>query len=87
MWALELPYFKKILLVLIILHAITRRMCHQRNHLTSEKETLILLLSLQHSEVYIGSTITPVKVFTDCNPLVFINKMKNSQYTITTRYV
>jgi len=27
--------------------------------------------------VYVGSTTTPVKVFTDHNPLVFINKMKN----------
>jgi len=51
--------------------------CHQRNYSTSEKETLALLLSLQHFEVYVGSTTTPVKVFTDHNPLVFINKMKN----------
>jgi len=24
--------------------------------------------------VYVGSTVTPVKVFTDHNPLVFVNK-------------
>ena len=47
------------------------------NYSTSEKETLALLLSLQHFDVYVGSTVTPVKVFTDHNPLVFVNKMKN----------
>ena len=36
--------------------------CHQRNYSTCEKETLALLLSLQHFEVYGGSTTTPVKV-------------------------
>jgi len=51
--------------------------CHQKNYSTNEKETLALLLSLQHFEVHVGSTTTPVKVFTDHNPLVFINKMKN----------
>jgi len=45
---------------------------HQRNYSTSEKETLALLLSLQHFDVYVGSTVTSVKVFTDYNPLVFI---------------
>jgi len=35
------------------------------------------LLSLQHFDVYVGSAITSVKVFTDHNPLVFINKIKN----------
>ena len=47
------------------------------NYSTCEKETLALLLALQHFKVYVGSTTTPVKVFTDHNPLVFINKMKN----------
>lgn len=51
--------------------------CHQQNYSTSEKETLALLLSLQHFDVYVGCTVTPVKVFTDHNPLVFVNKMKN----------
>ena len=51
--------------------------CHQQNYSTSEKETLALILALQHFDVYVGSTVTPVKVFTDHNPLVFVNKMKN----------
>jgi len=50
---------------------------HQQNYSTSEKETLALLLSLQHFDVYVGSTVPPVKVFTNHNPLVFINKMRN----------
>ena len=52
--------------------------CHQRNYCTGEKETLALLLSLQHFDVYLGSTVVPVQVFTDHNPLVFINRMKNN---------
>ena len=51
--------------------------CHQRNYSTVEKETLALVLSLQHFEVYLSSTIAPVEVFTDHNPLVYIQRMKN----------
>ena len=50
---------------------------HQRHYSTCEKETLALLLSLQHFDVYLRPTIAPVQVYTDHNPLVFINKMKN----------
>ena len=50
---------------------------HQRHYSTCEKETLALLLSLQHFDIYLHPTITPVRVHTDHNPLVFINKMKN----------
>ena len=48
---------------------------HQKNYCTVEKETVALLLSLQHFNVYLGSTVIPVKVFTVHNPLVFINRM------------
>ena len=51
---------------------------HQKNYCTVEKETLAVLLLLQHFNVYLGSTVIPVKAFTDRNPLVFINWMKNS---------
>ena len=51
--------------------------CHQRNYCTSEKETLALILSLQHFEVYLSSTVAPVLVFTDHNPLVYIQRMKD----------
>ena len=46
--------------------------CHQRNYCTSEKETLALILSLQHFEVYLSSTVAPVLVFTD-----YIQQMKD----------
>ena len=49
---------------------------HQVNYSTTEKETLALLLSLQHFDVYLNSTST-IEVYTDHNPLVFIDKMKN----------
>ena len=51
---------------------------HQKNYCTVEKETLTLLLSLQHFNVYLSSTVILVKIFTDHNSLVFINWMKNS---------
>ena len=38
---------------------------------------MALILSLQHFEVYSSSTIAPVEVFTDHNPLVYIQRMKN----------
>ena len=50
---------------------------HQRNYSTYEKETLALLLSLQHFDIYLRPTVDPVQVYTDHNPLVFISKMKN----------
>ena len=42
---------------------------HHCSYSTVEKETLVLVLSLQHFEVYLSSTIAPVEVFTDHNPL------------------
>ncbi len=41
------------------------------------QETLAMLLALQHFEVYIGSSPTPVVVYTDNNPLVFLSQMYN----------
>ncbi len=49
----------------------------QRNYSTIEKEALALLLTLQHFEVYVGSSILPVVVYTDHNPLTFISRMRN----------
>lgn len=37
-----------------------------------------MLLALQHFEVYVGSGSFPVTVYTDHNPLVFLNQMYNS---------
>ena len=41
-----------------------------------QKETLALLLDLKHFNVYLNTTAEPVLVYTDHNPIVFINKMK-----------
>ena len=50
---------------------------HQNNYFTIGKETLVLLLALQQFDQCSGTTIFPVVVFTDHNPLIFIDKMKN----------
>ena len=49
---------------------------HQKNYSTVEKELLALVLAIQHFEVYISAD-QPLVVYTDHNPLVFLNKMKN----------
>ncbi|KAM9364884.1 fibulin-2 [Pholidichthys leucotaenia] len=50
---------------------------HQLNYSTTEKETLALLLALQHFEVYVCSSKDPKVIFTDHNPLVFLSRMYN----------
>ena len=50
---------------------------HQRNYSTIEKETLALLSAINHFEVYLCTTSEPILVYTDHNPLVFLNRMKN----------
>ena len=50
---------------------------HQKNYSTVEKECLSLILALQHFEVYLTSTASPIVVFSDHNPLTFIHKMEN----------
>ena len=50
---------------------------HQKNYSTVEKETLALILAVQHFDVYISSSSKPIVVYTDHNPLVFLHKMKN----------
>ena len=48
---------------------------HQKNYLTIEKEALALLLALQIFDVYVNTTVLPVVIFTNHDPLVFVNKM------------
>ncbi len=51
----------------------------QKHYSTIEKEALALLLALQHFEVYLGSgSGSPIVVYTDHNPLVFLSRMSNS---------
>ena len=49
---------------------------HQRNYSTCEKETLALILALRHFDFYLSAARFPIEVFTDHNPLVFLNKMR-----------
>lgn len=46
---------------------------HQLHYSTVEKEALALLLAVRTFSVYFGST--PVRVYTDHNPLVFLHRM------------
>ena len=50
----------------------------QRNYSTSEKEALALILSLQHFEFYVVPAKFPIDIYTDHNPLVFLNRVKNN---------
>jgi len=43
----------------------------QKKYSTSEKETLGLILAFQQFKQF------PIEVFTDLNPLVFLNRTKN----------
>ena len=48
---------------------------HQLNYSVIEKELLALVWALGHFDVYVGSGV-PVVVFTDHNPLTFLNSLK-----------
>ena len=47
-----------------------------RNYSTIEKECLSIILALQHFEVYLSSWYSPILVYSDHNPLVFLHKLK-----------
>ena len=48
----------------------------QRRYSTIDKKTLALLLAFKHFDVYLNMTAELVLIYTDHNPIVFINKMK-----------
>ena len=50
---------------------------YQKSYSVVEKETLGLVLALEHFDVYLGSTPFKIKVYTDHNPLTFLKTMKN----------
>ena len=54
---------------------------HQKNYSTIEKECLSLILALQHFEVYLTSSPSPIVVFSDHNPLIFIHEKQESAVT------
>ena len=49
---------------------------NQRNYSVVKKETLGLVLALDHLDVYLGSTPFKIKVYTDHNPLTLLKTMK-----------
>ena len=50
----------------------------QMNYSTIEKECPSLILAVQHFEVYLNSFSLPIVVYSDHNPLTFINNRKNN---------
>lgn len=52
----------------------------QKNYATIEKECLALVWAIQQFQVYFGSN--PITVYTDHNPLVFLNRMKGNNQRI-----
>ncbi len=75
----ELYFSNEIRLVLNIPFAIFHKFNkHQRRYSTIEKEGLALVLALQHLYVYVGSVSYSLIVYTDHNPLVFLNRMKHN---------
>ena len=55
---------------------------HQKRYSIVEKEALSLILNLSHFEVYLKYSPHVIEVFTDNNPLTFINKCKQSNKRI-----
>lgn len=49
---------------------------YQLNYSTIEKETLSLIMALQHFEIYVSCGKGPLVVFTDHNPLTFLSTLK-----------
>ena len=45
----------------------------QRNYCTSENEALALILTLHHFDFYLSAAQHPILVYTDHNPLTFLN--------------
>ena len=51
---------------------------HQFNYSVIEKEALALIWALQHFEVYVGGGLHPIVVYSDHNPLTFLQSLKGS---------
>ena len=49
----------------------------QRNNCTSEKETLALIFALQNFDFCLSAVQHPIVVYTDHNPLTFLNCLRN----------
>lgn len=51
---------------------------HQKSYSTIEKECLSLLSALEKFSFFLYDTPYPINVYSDHNPLVFLNRMKNT---------
>ena len=56
---------------------------HQQSYSVIEKEALALLMALEKSDVYVNNPCFTISVFSDHNPLQFVNKMKNKNPRLT----
>ena len=55
----------------------------QKSYSTIEKETFSLVMALEHFGVYLASSTGPIVVWTDHNPLLFLNEFKNKNQRLT----
>lgn len=51
---------------------------YQKQYSTIEKKAFALLFALQHFDLYVGGSATPLLVYTDHNPLTFLVQMSNA---------
>ncbi|XP_047485268.1 uncharacterized protein LOC125036565 [Penaeus chinensis] len=66
-----------------ICYASTKFKKYQCAYSTVEKEALALLMALDKFEIYLGNTGNEIVVFSDHNPLQFVNSMKNRNQRLT----
>jgi len=74
MWGQGQYYSKRMLREHPVCYYSTKFDDHQRKYSTIDKKTLPVLLSLKHFDAYLNCTVAPVKVYTDHNPLFFIEE-------------
>ena len=51
---------------------------HQKNYSTIELETLALVMGLKKFDCYLNRHPSPIKVYSDHNPLIFLSRMQNT---------
>ena len=60
---------------------------HQRMYATVEKELFALISSIRHFEIYITANAKCTKVYTDHNPLTFLERMRNRNRKLQAWYL
>ena len=70
-------------ILLPVCYMSTKFKSHQRNYSTIEKEAAALLMALEKFEVYLGNSSQKIIVYSDHNPLQFVNRMKNKNQRLT----